>query len=517
LACDGDGNLYIADFLSNRVRKVDGKGSITTFFGGDQPVLAGPAGLAVDAAQNVYIADFGNRRVVRITHGIMTTIAGSPSRTFASGDGGLAINAGLAPPTGVAVDRAGNVYISETDAVVRRVDPLGIITTVAGRPNRSFMYPSFSGDGGIGADATLSYPVGLAVDGAGNVYIADWGNERLRKLTPSGLITTAFGDVRSGDGGSALRAALNSPTSIALDTSGNLYIADTNSNVIRKVTPEGTISTFAGSGETGGPTDGQPMDAAHINYPVDLRFDTEGNLCFVDITGTHKVVGGMIVGVASGFDCPQGVGAFGNRYIARGDFIYELLPGGQMKSRQWSHVYTGTPSSSVASQIVVDSSGNVYIADLGAIRVRKLSPDGVLTTVAGNGYVGYSGDGGPAVAASLAGSPQDVVGFGPLREAYGIFQIALDIDGNLLISDTDNNRIRKVTSDGIITTVAGDGKPGFAGDCGPATQGSFAYPSQVLGDAAGDLYIADTGNGRVRKVTFSAPQSIGSPCPSTTP
>jgi sugar lactone lactonase YvrE len=345
--------------------------------------------------------------------------------TFAGGgvgDGGPAVNAAVNNPSAVAVDTAGNLYITDSgNNRVRKVSTSGTITTVAGNGT-----PGFSGDGGPAADASLNNPSAVAVDSAGNLYIADAHNHRVRKVSVSGTITTIAGTGGfgySGDGGSATSAELYFPQGVAVDAAGNLFIADTNNDRVRKVSVSGTITTVAGNGSSG---DGGPAIDASLSFPQGVVVDAAGNLYIAD-TSNHRVrkvsVSGTITTIA-------GVGSSG---------------------------YSGDGGSAIDATVffprgvAVDAAGNLFIADTSNHRVRKVSVSGTITTVAGNGS---SGDGGPAIDASLS-FPQGVV---------------VDAAGNLYIADINNHRVRKVSVSGTITTVAGNGTPGFSGDGGPATK-----------------------------------------------
>jgi len=347
---------------------------------------------------------------------IITTVAGN-GNDGADGDGGPALAASLGGPGGIVVDASGNLFIAETyNDRIRKVSAAsGIITTVAGNGN-----DGSSGDGGLAVSALLSNPTDVAVDASGNLFIADGV---IRKVSAAnGIITTVAGGgtgVFSGDGGPATSASLGA-CSVTVDASGNLFIADEFNNRIRKVSAaSGIITTVAGSGAVGYQSgsfsgDGGPATSATLNEPC---------------------------GVA------------------------------------------------------VDASGNLFIADGLNNRVRKVSAaDGIITTVAGNGPScanlnscggGFSGDGGPAISASL-NQPS---------------RVAVDAAGNLFISDQGNQRIRKVSATGIITTVAGNGIAGFSGDGGPATSASLSAPAGVGVDGFGNLFISDYINGRIREVS----------------
>jgi uncharacterized protein (TIGR03437 family) len=299
------------------------------------------------------------------------------------------------------VDASGNIFIADAgNSQIRKVTLQGTITTVAGNGSGGF-----SGDGGPATSAQLSQPIGVAVDASGNIFIADVSNSRIRKVTPQGTITTVAGSSSagfSGDGGPATLAQLNGASGVAVDALGNIFIGDDQNSRIRKVTPQGTITTVAGNGSRGFSGDGGPATSAQL--------------------------------------APVGV--------------------------------------------AVDGSGNIFIADNG--RIRKVTPQGTITTVAGRGSGGFGGDGGPATSAGLA----------PVG-------VAVDASGNLLIADWGNNRIRKVTPQGIITTVAGEGAYGFSGDGGPATAAKLQDPRGIAVDPSGYVLFADLYNNRIRELVPS--------------
>ena len=323
--------------------------------------------------------------------------------------------------------------------------PSGIITTVAGNGNYGY-----SGDAGIATNAGFN-PFDVAVDSNGNLFIADWGNNRIRKVDTNGIITTVAGSGNGqyaysfgGDGGYATNAVLSCPGGVAVDSRDNLFIVDQFNNRIRKVDTNGIITT---------------VDTA-LNSPRAVAVDTGGNLFIADY-GYNRIckmdTNGIITTVA-GND---------NGGFSAGD-------GG----------YATNASLSWPEGVAVDSSGNLFIADFGDNRVRKVDTNGIITTVAGNGNYGYSGDGGAATNAEMT-------------DAFGV---AVDSSGNLFIADCENYRIRKVTKCGIITTVAGYGTQAFFGDGGYATSAGLSSPFGVALDSSGNLFIADHGNARIRKV-----------------
>ena len=384
----------------------------------------------------------------------ITTFAGRP--VFV--DGGPAVEAGLYNPSGVAVDGAGNLYIADTfNHRIRKVDSTGTITTIAGTGELGF-----SGDGGPAVEAELYNPYGVAVDGAGNLYIADTFNDRIRKVDSSGVITTIAGTGErgfSGDEGPAVEAWLYNPYGVAVDGAGNLYIADTFNHRIRKVDSTGTITTIAGTGEFGFSGDGGPAVRAALYFPSGVAVDGAGNLYIAD-TSNHRIrkvdATGTITTIAGtgerGFGGDEGPATTARLTFPRG--------------------------------VAVDGAGNLYIADTSNHRIRKVDATGTITTIAGTGERGFGGDEGPATTARLTF---------PLG-------VAVDSAGGLYIADTYNHRIRKVDSTGTITTIAGTGEFGFGGDGGPAVEAGLRNPYGVAVDGAGNLYIADTDNHRIRKV-----------------
>jgi trimeric autotransporter adhesin len=472
LAVKPDGTIYVSEFDAQRVRVISG-GIISAFAGNGTAAFAGdggaatnaslhfPRGLAVDASGNVLIADSFNGRVRSVaTNGVIRTLAGSGSGGF-DGDGGAATSATLAYPTSVAVGAGGNVFIGEVDASrVRRVAPSGVISTVADA-NAAI------GDGGAATDATLGYPYNVAVDGAGNIYIADYDNARVRKTTKAtgGIATIAGTGVwgYSGDGGLAVKADLKYLSSVTLDAAGDVYIADAPNSRVRKVTvATGVIATVVGSGEFGSGGDGGLATNAQLGNPLAIVFDSLGNMYIVEnynarvrkVTASTGVISTVAGTGTEGFSGDGGLAVSARLYAPRA--------------------------------IAIDRADNLYISDSANNRVRKVdATTGVITTIAGNGATDFSGDDGLASSAGLS----------PIG-------IALDAFGNLYIADASSHRVRRVdAATGVISTVVGNGASGFAGDGGPALTSSLNLPFGVAFDVFGDLYIADLGNNRIRKVT----------------
>ena len=531
LAIDAVGNIYIADAGNNRVRKIDATGVITTVAGtgaagssgdGGQATLASlndPLGVAIDAAGNLYIADESNNRIRRVdVTGVITTFAGTGVAGF-SGDGGQATKATLNFPRAVAVDGSGSLYIADTRSLrVRKVSADGVITTYAGNGQRGF-----TGDGGAATQAFMKAPHGLAFDAAGNLLIVDYGNNVIRRVDAKGIITRVVGSTiqAGGDGGAATAAQLSNPRSVALDGKGNIYISDFNNNCVWKVNAQGIITTLAGTRVPGFSGDGGPGTAAQLTGPHGIASDAAGNVYIVDsknnrvrrvgVDGIITTVagngqsgaagdGGLATAAAVGPPSGVALDAAGNLYISQqtAQVIRRVAPSGIITTIAGTGTagYSGDGGPATQAQmrspigIASDSAGNLYVAEQVNNIIRKIGTNGIITTVAGNGTQGFSGDGGPAVNATLDGP----------------FGVAVDRVGNVFLTDSRNDRIRWVHRDGTITTVAGNGTPGFSGDDGPPAAAQLQGPHGVIVDATGNLLIADSANDRVRRVTAVVPQ-----------
>jgi uncharacterized protein (TIGR03437 family) len=499
VATDEKGNIYFASPDLNSVFKLDPSGVLTRIAGSSKYGYSGdggPAteanmnlyfgnasavssGLAVDKAGNLFIADTTNHCVRRVSPGgIITTVAGTSVAGF-SGDGGPAVNAKLAYPWGVAVDPAGNLFILDTfNSRVRKVSTSGIITTLAivtgwalavDSESNVFVTTPGSAITRISANGSVANVPGVggwgvAVDSHGNLFVAD-GTTSVRRVSTDGTVTAVAGNGKggySGDGGAATSAQFSNPSGVAVDGDGNLFIADAVTNRIRKVSPDGVITTVAGTGLCGGFSgDGGPAASAQLNGPVAVALDGNGSL-FIAEYGNDRV---------------RRVSPDGIITTVAGDGTRGFSGDGGPATGAHLRIDCGN---TICGGIAVDSQGNLFVADGGNNRVRRIAPDGIITTVAGNGSYGFSGDGGPAINTQLS-TPRG---------------LAVDKADNLLIAE-DGGRIRKVSPDGTITTVAGGvlfgSARGFSGDGGPATSARLSWPVGLAVDSTGNLLIADPG------------------------
>jgi len=320
-----------------------------------------------------------------------------------------------------------------------------VVTTLAGSGSPG------SADG-TGMAASFNYPTGVAVDGSGNLYVADTDNHKIRKITPAGVVTTLAGSGSPGSqDGTGTAASFNSPYGVAVGAGGNVYVGDTGNNKIRKITPGGVVTTFAGSGSPG-EQDGTGT-AATFYGPAGLAVDDGGNVFVAD--------------------------AFGNtvRKITSGGVVTTLAGSGTVGDDDG----TGAAASfNGPAGLAVDTGGNVYVADALNNKIRKITSGGVVTTFAGSGAQGAAEGTGTAASFFLPSG------------------IALDAAGNSYVADVGNSKIRKVTSAGVVSTWAGSGQPGNADGTGASA--SFAGPSSVASDTLGTLYVTDLANNNVRKI-----------------
>lgn len=435
------------------------------------------------------------------TYVISTYAGGAPPATPAPG-----VSASIGSPLAVAADSGGNVYFA-VPGTVFKLEPEGTLTRVAGNSKRGF-----SGDGGPATSAQVSDPLGLALDGAGNLYIADADNDRIRRVAPSGIIVTVAGGGSGGDEGPATSARLFRPSGVAVDKQGNIFFTDYGTSRIRKISSDGLIVTVAGGGSDLG--DGGPASNANLDWPQAMAVDAAGNLFFVDLLARTRRISpdGIIITVAgsnpAGFlsgGCPAtgptifasaiAVDEAGALFIANTGLVCKIYPSGAITTVAGNGTNgfsgDGGPATKAVlsgpSGIAVNGAGEVFIADFRNSRIRKISSGGTIDTVAGDGSVNFAGDSGPATDAQL-NYPNSVT---------------VDSTGNVIIADVVNNRVRRIDTKGIITTVAGNGQSGFSGDGGDALKAQLNRPAAVTVDSAGNLFVVDSQNNRVRKISAS--------------
>ncbi|MBV8729572.1 MAG: hypothetical protein JO336_07165, partial [Acidobacteriia bacterium] len=474
-----------------------------------QAQLHGPSGVAVDSSGDVYIADSGNNTIrIATSDGNINTFAGDGYANFypAANQVETPTRGELHNPQDVGTGPNGGIYIVDTGNSYIRLVVNGAISAIAGSGA-----VGFAGDGGAanavtttgGGGVGLYDPEAIAFDSAGNYYLADAGNSRIRKIDTKSIIHTFAGSGAigfGGDGSPAVAAVFNFPTGIAIDSQGNMYIADSGNARIRKISSSGTVSTIAGNGTVSYSGDGGPATAAQLNGPQGVATDRKGNLFIADsqnaVVRIANAAGISSVGGGS-FQLPRGIATDqgGNAYVADSlaNRVWRVGTDGSVTAFAGSGTrgYAGDGGAGPSSQlnaptaVAVDSSGNVYIDDFGNNRIREVAANGTINTVAGNGSQGYSGDGGPATGASI-------------NQALGI---AVDSAGNLYITDSGNNVIREVTN-GNIATIAGTGLAGYSGDGGPASSAQMAGPSGISVDSSGNIYFID-GTTWVRRIDTS--------------
>jgi sugar lactone lactonase YvrE len=460
--------------------------------------LGSVTGIAVDGLGNRYVASSSQHRVYKIAvNGTISTVAGNGIAGY-SGDNGPATAAQLNSPRGVAVDSAGDLYIADSaNSRIRKVSG-GVITTFAGDG-----VAGFSGDSGPAVSARFNNPQGVAVTSTGTVYIADTLNYRIRRVA-SGVVTTIVGTGVPGysEGLSGLATQIGHVTSLAVDNVGSLYFGDGGNARIRKVVrgvplfaDVFVVSTVAGNGVCKQSGDGGPATSAEVCGSV-VAVDASGTNLYISDSGLRKITGGVITkvsdvgGAALALDSASDVylATDSNSFFGGGSVVYKLAGGTLMHvGGNGTYQYSGDGGPATSAQVdpgplAIDPSGNLYISQQNDNRIRRVV-SGVITTFAGNGSYGFSGDGGLATSASLA-------------HTRGI---AVDGAGSLYIADSNNNRIRKVTS-GIINTIAGTGFEGYSGDGGLATAARISALSSIAVDQQGVVYFADAFHNRVRKI-----------------
>ncbi len=457
VAVDRLGNLYVVDSINNMIRKITPGGLVTTFAGtpgtkgsadgmGAAARFNNPLGIAVDIAGYLYVADAGNSTIRKISPGgVVTTLAGTPGAQ-GSADG-LGAAGWFWYPRAVAVDSAGTLYVAD-NSTIRKVTSTGLVSTLAGKPG-----PWGSADG-TGPEAQFGGPEGITVDHTGTVYVADSLTNRIRKITPDGVVTT----IRNSSGSVI---SIYNPHGIVLDDSGNVFVTVQYLNLVEKITPDGVVTVVAGTAYSWpySSVDGTGTDA-RFNNPGGLALDSTGTLFVADTNGNtiRKITPLGVVTTLAG-----SAGGIGN-VDATGPDARFYEPAG----------------------LTVDGAGNVYVADTLNLEIRKITPAGIVTTLAGLNSWTY---------------PGGVDGTGADARFYYPSGVAADKTGNLYVADTFDNAIRQISPGAVVTTLAGTltwYNYGSADGTGSAAR--FRYPDRVAVDGAGYLYVTDSGNNTIRKI-----------------
>lgn len=532
------------------------------------------AGVARDKNGNTYVSDETGQRIRKITStGIISTYAGTGIAGY-SGDGGPASSARMNYPVGITMDAAGNlIFADSANNRVRKIDVFGKISTIAGNGTAGY-----SGDRGPATLASLNTPWGVTYDSAGNLYISDSFNNVVRKVDTTGTITTYAGNHGTqgycGDGGPATQACLNGPRGLVTDTHSNFYVADALNYRIRQVNSAGTISTVAGNGQNGFAGDGGPATHARIGRPKGLALT--GGILYIANGGNARVrsvtlstgIISTFVGSTPGYDgenhvpsatrffTPGGVVSLSSSAMLVTDQLnarLRQLSGGVVKTIAGGFIGDGSPATSAAlvspQGIAFDNAGNLFVAEFAGNRIRKVETTGTISTVAGTGVSGYTGDGGLATSAQLH-APQAVIIDGGnnifisdqtnnvIRKVDGTTRtittfsaspnfggslgfMAFDVVGSLYVADGGACVVWKIDSAGNATVAAGVlFSCGYNADHIPATTALLNFPFGVGFDSGGNLYIADSGNNRVRLVntagTISTFAGNGTACSAST-
>lgn len=494
VAVDSSGNVYVADNGNNVIRKVSPAGVVTTLAGqtlagyangtGSAAQFNSPHGVAVDSLGNVYVADTGNNVIRQITPaGVVTTFAGSLTAGKADGTGFAAQFCG---PQGLAIDSSNNIYVADSCySSIRKVTPAAAVTTLAGGVSSGYFDAT-------GSAALFNQPEGVAVDGLGNVYVTDFKNTKVRMVTPTGIVSTLVGGafttaaIGLADGPVTL-GAFYWPQGIAVDSSGNIYLADTSGNKIRKISA--TPYSYTVNGHVMGLTSGASMSLQN-NLGDTLTITANGFFTFTAPLNTTQTYSVTVSTQPSGQICTvtNGTGAWAN-----GDVLAVNVNCATVST------YAGTGTAGLANaasplaaafnrpgKLGFDNSGSLYVIDVWNQSVRKITAAGVVSTLAGSGVAGYAD--GPGTGAKFN-----------FDDASGL---AADAAGNIYVSDTNNRLIRMITSTGVVSTLAGN--TGFC--CYKDGIGSAAWfylPGGIALDGLGNLYVAEYGNNSIRKIVLS--------------
>jgi sugar lactone lactonase YvrE len=498
VALDAAGNVYVADSGNSVIRRITPAGVVTTLAGaagqygsddgkGAAARFSGPSGVVLDQQGNLYVADTWNGAIRKITP-----------------DGEVSTLAHLNSPGSLAINPSGELFATCGDNTISRITPSGVVSTVAGTA-----WQSGSTDGAA-ASALFNGPSGISIDRGGNLIVMDGYSHTLRMITPSGAVRTIAGSpgITGNDNGPGPAARFKGPGRVLADDAGNVYISDNNS-AIRRLAADGLVSTWAGVARASGSADGKG-EAARFSFPNGIAIDAQKNLYIadqdnstvrkIDAAGVVSTVAGKagVFGYADGTGAAAnfaGVGGMavdqqGNLYVSEfyNHTVRKIAPGGVVTTLAGAAGQSGYADGAGGAarfnspnNLAVDAQGNVYVSDYGNNAVRKITPQGVVSTFAGT---------------TEAGSAD---GAGSAARFNGPNSLALDATGNLWLTDAANNTVRKITPAGVVSTVAG--KAGAAGNTdavGAAAR--FSYPWGIAVDSTGEVYVADSGNNSVRRI-----------------
>ncbi len=484
---DASGNVYVADTFNQVIREITSAGTVTTFAGNAQTFIY-PQGVAVDGNGNVFVADTNNNAIRKITpSGVISTLAGTPGVSGSvDGTGSAAL---FYQPSGIAIDSAGNLYVADsTNDTIRRITNTGVVTTLAGTPRT----PGSSD--GTGSGALFNFPTGIAVDSSGNLYVADSSNLTVRKVTNTGIVTTIAGLARSSGSvdGPGSEARFADPTAVAVDSSGNVYVADAgNNNTIRMISSGGEVSTVAGVPGSVGSTDGTGS-AALFNRPQGIAVDGAGNLYVAD---TYNYI------IRKGQLAPPTLPSISTQPVSESVNLGSIATfsvnatGVPLPSYQWQ--LNGTNVSASAANISGATSPTLTISN------TQLADAGNYTVVITNGSGSITSIAAPlAVTVPITYSATNLTGIGAFAIENGLVRgpngIALDVSGNLYV--TIGNAVAQLTPSGSVSLLAGTASIAGSAD-GTGSAASFNNPEGIARDASGNIYVADSGNNSIRKVT----------------
>ena len=505
LAVGPSGNVYVADLLNHAIRRIAPDGAVTTFAGGNgkgstngtgtAAKFSEPRDVAVDTNGTIYVADYFNHLIRKITSaGVVTTLAGRAGK--AGSKDGVGRAARFRAPTGIALDATGTVYVADTgNRAIRKIGANGKVTTltISGPP--------------------LAEPRGLAVDATGTIFVGDFRSHTVRTITPTGTVSTLTGQIGTpgiadGTGSAAL---FQYPSGVSLDTSGTVYVTDAENDTVRVVAPGGVVTTLAGKAGRTSSVDGVGADA-RFEDPFATAVDLSGNVYVADSAAhvIRKISPAAVVTTFAGspgrFGSADGVGAAARLYSPFGvatdsaGFVYvadsrnstvrKISPDGAVTTLAGTALQSGSADGSGAAArfsqpfgIAVDSGDNVYVSDASLMTIRKITPAGVVTTLAGS-----------------SGNPGSADGTGTAARFRVPYGIGVDSSGAVYVVDHGNHTVRKVTAAGVVTTLAGTaGRLGKVDATGSAAR--FKYPGDLAVDSDGDVFVVDTDNQSVRQIT----------------